>query len=546
MDAPEVPGYRLGSLLGSGGSGEVWSATPVESRDRVAVKVIRPGADGLDAALREAAVLRETVHEHVLRVRDVVTLPEGRLVLVLELAEGGSLAALLTARGHLSTGEVVTAMSPVAAALTDLHRDGVVHGDLSPGNVLFTADGRPLLADLGVSRVIGEAPGPTHGTSGFVAPELLDGAVAAPASDVYALGALTWFCLTGEPPGPAAVRAPLLELAPGTPDAVVDVVERALSGLPSRRPTPGEIATTLFDAAPARPLVLAPGLDPAQGITYRIRSGAGELADGQPQRQGAPMPRLRTALAVAAVAGVVLGGVVGGAVALGRGGAFGTPLDRTAEPRASAGMAMTSGDRPAGAGHPVDAAVHRGSGPTPGPGRSRPSHQRSLRGQGARDASSSDDGAKQGTARQGSAAAAADVTRSPEALVRRRSAARRHPTRLLATLARWRAAAWRQGSPEGLTRALAPGSPALSRDRDDLTRVQRAGAQYDGLSFEVRRTRVRPVGGSGVRISAAVTRSAYRVERAGQPPTEVPRDRARRVEIRLRWTDEGWRIADWG
>ena len=102
-------------------------------------------------------------HPHLVRLIEVVHQPRrggaARVALVLELLEGGSLAALLARRGRLRPGEVVTTIAPVAAALAHAHANGVVHGDLSPGNIVFTAEGRPVLTDLGVARVLGEVGG---------------------------------------------------------------------------------------------------------------------------------------------------------------------------------------------------------------------------------------------------------------------------------------------------------------------------------------------------------------------------------------------------
>ena len=114
--------------------------------------------------------------EHVLAVEACLPLADGRVALVMPLLRGGSLAALVRARGHLGPGEVVTVLAPVAGALGRLHAAGVVHGDVSPGNVLLDLDGRPVLADLGVGRVLGEAPQAVWGTPGHLAPEVLLGA----------------------------------------------------------------------------------------------------------------------------------------------------------------------------------------------------------------------------------------------------------------------------------------------------------------------------------------------------------------------------------
>src|SRR3954454_820908 len=157
--APIVPGYTLQELLGRGGSGEVWRAVPRSGGAPVAVKVLVAGDP--ERQTREAAPLAELDHPHLVRLHDVVHQPRrgrpARVALVLDLLPGGSLAALLARRGRLRPGEVVTAIAPVAAALAHAHENGVVHGDLSPGNIVFTAEGRPVLTDLGVARVLGES-----------------------------------------------------------------------------------------------------------------------------------------------------------------------------------------------------------------------------------------------------------------------------------------------------------------------------------------------------------------------------------------------------
>ena len=87
-------------------------------------------------------------------------MPPGRdLGLIMDYAAGGSLGQLVAGRGRLGPGETVTVLTPIAQALAYLHGQGFTHGDVSPGNVLFTAHGKPLLADLGVARMVADASG---------------------------------------------------------------------------------------------------------------------------------------------------------------------------------------------------------------------------------------------------------------------------------------------------------------------------------------------------------------------------------------------------
>ena len=141
---------------GAGASSEVWRATASASGDTVALKrVPLSGGEQARRAVTEAAKLRVLDHPHLVRLHDLV-LHRDAAVLVLDLADAGSLADLLSVRGRLTPGEAITAIAPIAAALAHVHAAGIVHGDISPANILFTPGGVPLLADLGVSRLTGD------------------------------------------------------------------------------------------------------------------------------------------------------------------------------------------------------------------------------------------------------------------------------------------------------------------------------------------------------------------------------------------------------
>ncbi|MDQ2783357.1 MAG: protein kinase [Actinomycetota bacterium] len=174
---PEVPGYDLGTFLGRGASGSVWSARATAGGDEVAIKLCSPaGSDAPGEGARELDVAALVTSEHVVRARERLVLPDGGVAVVLDLADGGSLHDVIALRGTLPVGEVVTVVAPLATALAHLHRAGIVHADVSPGNVLFTISGKPMLADLTSARLPGDTESnPPVGTTGFTAPEVLAG-----------------------------------------------------------------------------------------------------------------------------------------------------------------------------------------------------------------------------------------------------------------------------------------------------------------------------------------------------------------------------------
>ncbi|HVX43024.1 MAG TPA: protein kinase, partial [Mycobacteriales bacterium] len=132
-----APGYVADELVGFGATGEVWRGRDTATGELVALKRLRAADPQSSARLRrEAAVLAGLDHPHLLRLRETVRSGE-EWVLVLDYAAGGSLAALLRGRGRLRPGEVVTALAPLAAALAYAHGQGLVHGDVTPPNILL-------------------------------------------------------------------------------------------------------------------------------------------------------------------------------------------------------------------------------------------------------------------------------------------------------------------------------------------------------------------------------------------------------------------------
>lgn len=301
--APVVPGYTLEVLLGRGGSGEVWRAVPRRGGVPVAVKVLVAGDPERQA--REAVLLGELDHPHLVRLVEVVHQPRrggsSRVALVLELLAGGSLASLLARRGRLRPGEVVTTIAPVAAALAHAHENGVVHGDLSPGNIVFTAEGRPVLTDLGVARVLGEtAAGEV--TPAYVDPTVARGGAPGPASDVFGVAAAAFHALTGIAPWNAATPGDTLdvaatgllpdlaELAPEAPAELLDVIVRGLSPDPHHRGSAAAFALDLRHACRPEPVRLPVAGLPDVELGRTGRGPRTALTHQVPGRRPRPAP----------------------------------------------------------------------------------------------------------------------------------------------------------------------------------------------------------------------------------------------------------------
>jgi hypothetical protein len=300
---PVVPGYTLEARIGRGGSGEVWRAVPRRGGPPVAVKVLVAGDPERQA--REAALLGALDHPHLVRLLEVVHQPQRggvpRVALVLELLAGGSLAALLARRGRLRPGEVVTAIAPVAAALAHAHGSGVVHGDLSPGNIVFTAEGRPVLTDLGVARVLGEtAAGEV--TPAYVDPTVALGGAPGPTSDVFGVAAAAFHALTGVAPWNAATPGDTLrvaadgllpdlaELAPEAPPELIAVINRGLAADPHDRGSAAAFALDLRHACRPEPVRLPQDGVPDVELALTGRGPRTELTHQVPGRVPRPAP----------------------------------------------------------------------------------------------------------------------------------------------------------------------------------------------------------------------------------------------------------------
>ncbi|MGH9217561.1 MAG: serine/threonine-protein kinase, partial [Acidimicrobiales bacterium] len=320
-----VGDYELERQIGAGASGTVWRA---HSRGPVARVVaikrlpVGGGAGELERLRREATVLTDLDHPHIVRVLEVLHDGDG-IALAMQFAPGGSLDELLAERGRLTPGQVVAVAAPVADALASAHRRGIVHGDVKPANVLFTSDGEPLLSDFGVARTLGGfTSDQVSGTAEYVAPELLDTARPDPRADVYSLGVVCYQALAGQPPyaGPvplAVVRAAdtgqhlRLESLTHVPEPLALVVERAMDRDPERRFTSADdLARALRTSVPAGD-IRVPGLAMSAGADGAEPPGATRTFGPRPPRPEPEAPRrTRRRIPVLVALGLAAAGVL--------------------------------------------------------------------------------------------------------------------------------------------------------------------------------------------------------------------------------------------
>ncbi len=301
----------------------VWRAQDEVLARPVAVKVIKaePGSNTkfADRVRREARALARINHRHIADVYDCGDSDAGggpAPYLVMELVEGETLGDVLR-RGPLPPPAAITIAAQVASALAAAHAAGVVHCDVTPGNVMLAADGVKII-DFGIACTSGDkADGVMFGTPAYLAPERRSGGRAMAASDVYGLGLLLYEMLTGRLPWPdvsaseivtahrSVPPAPLPEI-PGLPDGVAELCTACLGVDPTGRPSSRDLSAVLGGISRA-------------GDRLSRRTLAGIMATiGRPE----PAVTASTPATPAGIPVVPAGipAVVPGAGALGRGG----------------------------------------------------------------------------------------------------------------------------------------------------------------------------------------------------------------------------------
>lgn len=271
--------YTVEKLLGKGGMGAVYLVRALDG-SHYAVKVMYPEKMTHDLRLRfarEADFAMKIRHKNLISVYDVGEDPEtGLCYIIMDYVSGGTLSDRIKARGRMPIDEAVKITLQVAAALDVAHRNGLVHRDIKPDNIMFGADGTPKLADLGVARFDDDrktmvtTTGMVIGTPAYMSPEqLMDSHNIDSRADIYSLGVVLYEMLAGERPNSGSTAVELLakaikgeplpdirEICPEISAAIAHVLSLMCASKPEDRPATSVGAAELLRKAATGKLVL--------------------------------------------------------------------------------------------------------------------------------------------------------------------------------------------------------------------------------------------------------------------------------------------------
>jgi hypothetical protein len=370
--------YELGRRIGVGGMSTVVLATDHRLEREVAVKLLAEhlaeDSQFVTRFRREALNVAGLVHPNIVQVFDFgLDETAGRHYIVMEYVRGRSGAELLKDEGHLSVSATLAIVTQGCHGLDYAHRNGVVHRDVKPGNLLRAEDGTVKLADFGIAKALHDQSSITQigsvlGTAAYLAPEQAHGEPAGPPADLYALGVVTYQLLSGRLPYEAQsltelafkqqreLPPPLHEVAPGVSPQLAAAVQRAMALEPDDRYADAEeMREALVDGVR--------GVGPATTATQAVQRTAATsvLGDvGPPAQAPAPGPARRRVPREPRVGGPVSPVSAGADAAPGR-------RERRAERKAAAPAARAGGpasrsasDRSRVAGRPGRTRKRRG------------------------------------------------------------------------------------------------------------------------------------------------------------------------------------------
>ena len=246
--------YRLTEQIGMGGMAIVYRAVDLRTGHNVAVKVLRPefneDSEFISRFQREAEAASKMTHHNIVNLLDVGMDGENRY-LVMEYVQGKTLKEVIQERGKLSAPLAGQIAIRILSALEHAHRNGIVHRDIKPQNILVHADGHIKVADFGIARIANSSTltkgDNVMGSVHYFSPEQARGEGANATSDIYSTGVVLYEMLTGKVPydgdNPVAVAMqhlhatpiPIQNLAPDVPPAMVRVCMKAMEKNPAQR-----------------------------------------------------------------------------------------------------------------------------------------------------------------------------------------------------------------------------------------------------------------------------------------------------------------------
>ena len=244
--------YKLVSRIATGGMGEVWQAQDEIILRKVAIKILKQqylgDPDFVERFRTEAKHAAMINHDGIANVYDYGE-DEGSAYLVMELVPGEALSSILEREKTLPEQQVISIIAQTALALDAAHRQGLVHRDIKPGNLLITPDGTVKITDFGIARVANQASltqtGQVMGTVQYLAPEQATGKPASASGDIYSLGIVAYEALAGRRPFKgetqmAIAMAQINETPPPLPEGIdpklVRLVMDCMAKKPDQRP----------------------------------------------------------------------------------------------------------------------------------------------------------------------------------------------------------------------------------------------------------------------------------------------------------------------
>ena len=324
--------YRIVTMLGRGGMGEVYKAEDLKLEQTVALKFLPEALSKDGSAMarlhREVRLARQITHPNVCRVYDIGE-AEGRHFISMEFISGEDLASVLKRFGRLPADKATEIARQICAGLFAAHRKGIVHRDLKPANVMVDSEGNARVTDFGLAALAGDIPGnEMAGTPAYMSPEQFEGRGLTTGSDIYSLGLVLYELFTAKRAFDAPSLQELLRLRqsgtqPSSPTSVVRdldplierVILRCLEKEPERRP-----------ASALHVVAALPGGDPLAAALAMGETPSPEMVAAAP-KEGALRPALAVASLVALLVGLALVLALSGRAMLHRR----VPLDKSPE-----------------------------------------------------------------------------------------------------------------------------------------------------------------------------------------------------------------------